>query len=103
MLDYTRFEAYGGSGRDIEPMTVGGGAIEVQRGVGLREVHVATDLHRTVAGVHDVHRESRRAWIDDDIAVAVDDFPGDHGIGWWTVTSLVPSGNVASTCTSCSI
>ena len=24
---------------------------------------------------------------------------GDHGIGWCTVTSLVPSGNVASTCT----
>ena len=24
----------------------------------------------------------------------------DHRIGWWTVTSFVPSGNVASTCTS---
>ena len=56
MLDHTGFEANRGSGRDIEPMTVGGGAIELQRGVGLREVHVAADLHRTVAGVHDVHR-----------------------------------------------
>src|SRR3546814_5610766 len=35
--------------------------------------------------------------------VAGDDFAGDHGahrIGWWTLTSFVPSGKVASTCTS---
>ena len=29
--------------------------------------------------------------------------PGSHGMGWWTVTSFVPSGKVASTCTSSSI
>src|SRR3546814_8160021 len=37
------------------------------------------------------------------LVVAGDDFAGDHGahrIGWWTLTSFVPSGKVASTCTS---
>jgi hypothetical protein len=41
-----------------------------------------------------------RAGVDFDIAVPVDDFTGNHAIGWWTVTSLVPSGKVASTWTS---
>ncbi len=40
---------------------MGGGAIELQRGVGLREVDVAADLHRAVAGVDDLHRQARRA------------------------------------------
>ena len=61
MLGDTGFEAHRGACRDVEPVAVGGGAVELERGVGLRQVHVAADLHRAVAGVDDIHRESRRA------------------------------------------
>src|SRR5690349_5904206 len=103
MLSDTGFEPNRGACRNVEPMTVGSGSIEVERRVGLGHVHVAADLHRPVTGVDDVHGAPRRAGIDGDIPVPVDDFARNHDIGSWTVTSLVPSGNVASTCTSCSI
>ena len=57
-LGDTGFEAHRGAGRDVEPVTVGGIPVELQRGVGLRQMHVAADLHRAVAGVDDVHLES---------------------------------------------
>ena len=100
MLGDTGFEAHRGAGRNVEPMAVCRGPVEVQRGVGLRQVDVAADLNGTITGVDDVHLESLRAGVDFDIAVPVDDFTGNHAIGWWTVTSLVPSGKVASTWTS---
>jgi hypothetical protein len=85
---------------------MGGDAVEPQRGVGLREVYVAADLHRTITGVDDGHLQPLRAGVDRDIAIPVDDFTRRprcairhwllaHAIGWWTVTSFVPSGNVA--------
>jgi hypothetical protein len=101
MLGDTGFEPHGGPSRNVEAVTVGGVAVEVQRGVGLRQMHMAADLHRTVAGVHDVHGQTLGAGIEGDVALSVHDLARDHhGIGWWTVTSLVPSGNVASTWTS---
>ena len=54
MLDDTGFEANRGAGRDVEPVAVSGGAVEFERPVGLRQVDMATDLHRTVAGVDDI-------------------------------------------------
>ena len=42
-------------------MAVSGGAVEVERPICLRQMDMATDLHRTIAGVDDIHRESLRA------------------------------------------
>ena len=53
MLGDTGFEAHRGARGNVEPVPVGGGAVELQRGVGLRQVHVAADLNRAVAGVDD--------------------------------------------------
>lgn len=97
MLDDTGFEANRGASRDVEPMAVSCSAVEVECSVCLRQVDMATDLHRTISGIDDVHHETRQSWIDGDIAVAEDDLPRSHAIGWWTVTSFVPSGKVAST------
>ena len=55
MLGHSGFEAHRGAGGDVEPVAVGGIAVELQCGVGLRQVHVAADLHRAVAGVDDFH------------------------------------------------
>ena len=100
MLGDTGFEAHRSASGNIESVAVRRDAVESQRGVGLRQVHMTADLNRTVAGVDDLHLESLRTGIDRDIAVAVDDFTWNHVIGAWTVTSLVPSGKVASTWTS---
>ncbi len=100
MLGDTGFEAHRRASGNIEAVAVSRGTVKAQRRVGLWEVHMTADLNRTVAGVDDLHLESLRTGIDRDIAVAVDDFTWDHRIGSWTVTSLVPSGKVASTWTS---
>ena len=54
VLGDTGFEAHGGACRDVEAVAVRGLTVEVQRRVGLRQVHVAADLDRPVAGVDDV-------------------------------------------------
>ncbi len=77
-LDDTGLESHRGARRDIEPVPVGGFAVERQRRVGLRQVDVAADLHRTVAGVHDVELEALRTLIEDDVAVAEDDLSRNH-------------------------
>src|SRR5690606_34198329 len=74
-----------------------------QRRVRLGEVVVRAHLHRTVAGVHDRDGDAGTTLVAHDDAVGPGDLPGDHGMGWCSVTSFVPSGNVASTCTSSSI
>src|SRR3546814_14254225 len=64
---------------------------------------VAADLDRPVAAIGDGDCRHRQPIVEDMLVVAGDDFAGDHGahrIGWWTLTSFVPSGKVASTCTS---
>src|SRR3546814_3355366 len=84
------------------------GAVEGESGVGLREVVVTADLDGPVAGVGDLDRDRGGVVEQLDVAIAGDDLTGcdlasdvsGHPIGSWIVTSLVPSGNVASTCTS---
>src|ERR1700733_6335059 len=98
-----RLEPHRGAGRDVQPTAPGKIPVEPQRRVGLREVKVRPDLNRPVAGVRDHQRHHRTAKVQSDRPVAVKDLAGDHGMGSWTVTSLVPSGKVASTCTSVSI
>src|SRR3546814_1411141 len=72
--------------------------VEQQGGVGLREMIVAADLDRPVAAIGDGDCRHRQPIVEDMLVVAGDDFAGDHGahrIGWWTLTSFVPSGKVA--------
>ena len=83
-------------------------AIKLQGAVRLKEMVVATDLHRTVTRIDDLDCKATATCTDFDVAIQSDDFAGyDAGliscrclprsIGLWTVTSLVPSGNVPST------
>ena len=78
MLGDTGFEAHRGARGNVEPVPVGGFAVEQQCGVGLRQMHVAAHLDGTVAGVDHLDIEPPRTRIELDIAVAVDDFAGDH-------------------------
>jgi hypothetical protein len=48
VLGHTGFETNGGTRGDVEPVAVRRVAVELQRGIGLRQVHVAADLHRAV-------------------------------------------------------
>src|SRR5207245_8039140 len=67
--------------------------------VRLREVDVRADLHGAVARVHDAQRQALAADVQLDLAGCDADLAGDHWIGWCRVTSLRPSGKVASICT----
>src|SRR6195952_760116 len=64
MLCHTGFEAHRGACRDVEPITVGCLAVERQRRVGLRQVHVAAHLNRAVAVVHDVELKALGALVE---------------------------------------
>src|SRR6266446_1262387 len=97
-----RFKAHRRAGRDIEPHAARLLAIEFQRRIGLEEMIMRADLDRPVAGIGDVKRNRPAPGIELDLAVLDEHLSGDHRclahlIGSCTVTSLVPSGNVAST------
>src|SRR5262249_30362245 len=93
-------EPDGGARRNIQSPTIGHWPVELEGRVDLEEVKVGTDLDGPVAGVQDVDGGGRPPRVQDERAMQWDQFPGRHGIGSCTVTSLVPSGNVASTWTS---
>lgn len=65
----TGFEPDRGACRDVEPVTAGSTPIELQRAIGLRYVHVAADLHGTVAGVQNLQLKPLRTGIDLDCAL----------------------------------
>src|SRR5262249_52850471 len=108
-----RFKAHRGAGGDIEPHAARLLAIEFQRRIGLEEMIMRADLDRPIAGISDRQRHRLAASVDLDLVVLDEHFTGDHSaasatlstlrerlvhrIGSCTVTSLVPSGNVAST------
>lgn len=56
-----------------------------------------SDLNRTVTVVHHGERQYRAFGIDVQYSGAGPDLARDHGIGEVIVTSLRPSGKVAST------
>src|SRR5262249_56817085 len=96
-----RFKAHRGAGGDIEPHAARLFAIEFQRRIGLEEMVVRADLDRPIAGIGDRQRHRLATGIELDLAVLDEHFTGDHAslhrIGSCTVTSFVPSGDVAST------
>ena len=92
-----RLEAGRGSGRDVEAEAPRLFAIELQRTIGLVEMVVRADLDRPVAGIGDDQGHDRPADVHFDLAGGRKQLARDHRIGSCTVTSLVPSGKVAST------
>lgn len=96
-------EAHGGAGGDVEPLAARRGAVEVQTGIGLGEVVVGADLDGPVGGVENGQPGDLAALVEDDGSVGEQDLRESwlslprQTIGSWTVTSLVPSGKVAST------
>src|SRR4029077_7902693 len=97
-----RLEPHRRPGRDVEPHAARLLAIELQRRIGLEEMIVRADLDRPVAGVGDGERRGLAAGVERDLAGLDEELAGGHGvsfqrIGSCTVTSFVPSGNVAST------
>ncbi len=71
--------------------------VELKRGVDLAEVEVGTNLDGAVAGVEHLEDRQPPSLVEGDGAIRTEDLAGDHGTGWWMVTSFVPSGKVAST------
>jgi hypothetical protein len=61
VLGHTGFESDGGTRGDVEPVAVRRVAVELQRGVGLRQVHMAADLHRAITRIDHIERQSRSA------------------------------------------
>ena len=99
-----RLEAHRGAGCDVEPIAARPFAIELQRVVGLVEMVVRSDLDRSIAAIGDGDTARFAALVQRQLALLATTSPGSwrphQVIGWCTVTSLVPSGNVASTWTS---
>jgi len=98
-----RFEANGRSCRNVEPLAPGGDAVEHECRIGFGKVIVATYLHRPVSLVRHLEFRDDETLIEAVLARWGKHLAGDHGtihhhrIGSCTVTSLVPSGKVAST------
>src|SRR5207253_785420 len=95
-----RLEAHRRPGGHVEPKTARAVPVERERRVRLREVDVRADLHRAVAGVRDAQGHALAPGVQLDLAGRDPELARDHWIGWCSVTSLRPSGKVASTCTS---
>src|SRR5580692_1438587 len=96
----TGFETHRSARRNIQAHAAGLSALEYQRRVDLCKVVMAAHLHRAIAAIGHLERDGASADIENDVAIRSDDFAWNHDphlMGWWTVTSLVPSGNVAST------
>src|SRR5262249_39617792 len=85
-----------GACRDVEAVSVGPLALEFQRVVRLVEMVVRAYLDRPVARVRNLQFHCLPALVQRDVARGRLDLAGNHGMGWCTVTSLVPSGKVAS-------
>ncbi len=95
-------EPHRGARRDVQAAAPGGVPVEPQRRVGRGEVEVRADLDRPVAGVrdHSVTTARSRPALSGTGPSPGRISPGITGSARCTVTSFVPSGNVASTCTS---
>lgn len=65
-------ESHGGAGRDVEPLAIGGLAIESEVLVDLEEVEVRSDLDRAVGGVDHVELDVLAALVERQVAVGVE-------------------------------
>src|SRR5215475_8544170 len=99
----TWLEAHRRPGRDVQAATERSPSVEVEGRVGLGEMIVTSDLDRPVTGVGNREGNDRSPLVQNDLARCWNDLSGHHRnppqrIGSCRLTSLVPSGKVASTC-----
>src|SRR5690606_15346506 len=107
-LFLTRLETDGGAGGNVQPVPEGEQAVEAELFVHFKKMNMRSDLNRSISLIGYGQRYSVPTFIDDEVLFCGDAIlPGYHlassfqiRIGSCTVTSFVPSGNVASTCTS---
>src|SRR6266852_3000313 len=97
-----RLEAHRGAGGDVEAEAPRLVALEAERRVGLEEMVMRAHLDRPVARIGDLKLDGRTARVQFDLGRLAGDFAGSDGPcvsadRRGTVTSLVPSGKVAST------
>jgi hypothetical protein len=78
MLSDTGFETHRGACWNVEPVSVRDLTIELQGGVGLRQVNVTAHLDGPIAVVDDVELDPFGTLVDHYVAVAVDDLSWDH-------------------------
>ena len=85
--DLTGFETHRRSGRDIKPESPRGLSVEIQRGVGFKEMIMRAYLNRAVAGIGNPHRSGFPSGVKRDLACGGDDFSWNHRLffslnGW---------------------
>src|SRR6478735_8790071 len=100
---HSGLEAQRSAGGNVEPESFGQGPIERKRRIRVGEMQMRADLNGTITVIHYGHMQLSTSVIDFQFTGSGPDLTGDHGIGEVIVTSLRPSGKVASTWTSCSI
>ena len=98
-LEFNRDKA---RGFRLQPKSTGFITIKFQCLVHFKKMNMAPNLNGSVSTIADFNGYSLEVLIGDNIApiLASYNFSGFHLIGLCTVTSLVPSGKVASTWTS---
>jgi hypothetical protein len=85
-LGFARLEAHRGTGWDVEAPTGGCAAVEIERAVRLRKMVVTAYLNRSVTQVRHLYVESVATFIDHDLSVQSQHFPGDVLAGSCTRT-----------------
>src|SRR5438477_5008600 len=80
LLGLARLEANRGPRRDIEMHAERRRPVEVERPVGFEKMVMATDLNRTVAGIHDLDGRLQSTRIELDLSVIRDNFAWDDGV-----------------------
>src|SRR5579864_600493 len=85
---------------NVQPSAVRRLSIEHEPLVDLEEVKVRANLNWPVSVVLHLYLHHRTSLVQGDRAGRYEKLTGCHGMGSWTVTSFVPSGNVASIWTS---
>src|SRR5699024_1008682 len=97
------FKTHRGTSRRIQPHAARRESVELQLRVGFSKVIVRAHLHGPVATVDHVDNSccfisvTGDGFLSRKILTGNHDSPYAYRMGLWTVTSLVPSGNVAST------
>lgn len=100
-LAHAGLEAHRRARGDVQTEALGRLVVEGQGRVGVGEVQVGADLDRSVTVVADDEGAGLQAGVElDRLVGGGPDLTGDHWIGSVIVTSLRPSGKVASTWTS---
>src|SRR5688572_18502924 len=69
-LGFARLEPDRGARWNVETLSIGSPAVEVERSIRFDEVVVAADLDRPIAKIGDLDLGCLTAFVDDDVAVA---------------------------------